>query len=71
MTFSICVETTIPVMAGYMFWNGFGMLQGAKGYGIIWALAMSVHLCGSMQYVANFDLIIGGAVADLSGTYGH
>ncbi|MFQ8776735.1 MAG: AzlC family ABC transporter permease [Roseburia sp.] len=41
-------------MAGYIVLGiGFGMLLGAKGYGITWALAMSVFIyAGSMQYVA-------------------
>ena len=49
-------------MAGYIVLGiGFGMLLGAKGYGITWALAMSVFIyAGSMQYVA-IDLITGGA----------
>ena len=49
-------------MAGYIVLGmGFGMLLAAKGYGIIWAIAMSVFIyAGSMQYVA-IDLITGGA----------
>ena len=49
-------------MAGYIVLGiGFGMLLGAKGYSITWALAMSVFIyAGSMQYVA-IDLITGGA----------
>ena len=34
-------------MAGYIVLGiGFGMLLGAKGYGITWALDECVHLCG-------------------------
>ena len=40
---------------------GFGVLLEAKGYGVLWAIAMSVFIyAGSMQYVA-IDLITGGA----------
>ena len=62
MTFRYALKRSIPVMAGYIVLGiGFGMLLGAKGYGITWALAMSVFIyAGSMQYVA-IDLITGGA----------
>ena len=62
MTFRYALKRSIPVMAGYIVLGiGFGMLMGAKGYGITWALAMSVFIyAGSMQYVA-IDLITGGA----------
>ena len=62
MTFRYALKRSIPVMAGYIVLGiGFGMLLGAKGYGISWALAMSVFIyAGSMQYVA-IDLITGGA----------
>ncbi len=53
---------TIPVMAGYVVLGiGFGMLLQTKGYGVLWALAMSLFIyAGSMQYVA-IDLLIGAA----------
>ena len=62
MTVRYAWKQSIPVMAGYIVLGmGFGMLLAAKGYGIIWALAMSVFIyAGSMQYVA-IDLITGGA----------
>lgn len=52
---------TIPVMAGYLvLGTGFGMVLRTRGYGILWALAMSVSIyAGSMQYVA-IDLLTGG-----------
>ncbi len=52
---------TIPVMAGYLVLGiGFGMVLRTRGYGILWALAMSVFIyAGSMQYVA-IDLLTGG-----------
>ena len=52
---------TIPVMAGYLvLGTGFGMVLRTRGYGILWALAMSVFIyAGSMQYVA-IDLLTGG-----------
>ncbi len=53
--------STLPVMAGYVVLAiGFGILMNAKGYGIFWALAMSVFIyAGSMQYLA-IDLLTGG-----------
>ena len=54
--------STLPVMAGYMVLGmGFGILLHSKGYGILWAIAMSTFIyAGSMQYLA-IDLIAGGA----------
>ena len=54
--------STIPVMSGYLVLGiGFGVLLKTKGYGVLWALAMSVCVyAGSMQYVA-IDLLAGGA----------
>ena len=62
MTFRYAWKRSIPVMAGYIVLGmGFGMLLGAKGYGVFWAIAMSVFIyAGSMQFVA-IDLITGGA----------
>ena len=53
---------TIPVMTGYLVLGmGFGLVLNAKGYGILWAFAMSVWIfAGSMQYLA-VDLMAGGA----------
>ena len=53
---------SIPVMAGYIVLGiGFGILLNAAGYGVLWALAMSVFIyAGSMQYVG-IGLITGGA----------
>lgn len=53
---------TIPVLTGYVFLGfGFGILLNENGYGIWWALAMSLFIyAGSMQYVA-VSLISGGA----------
>lgn len=45
---------TVPVLTGYLCLGmAFGVLMGTNGYGLGWALAMSV-LCfaGSMQFVA-------------------
>lgn len=57
-----CFVTTLPVMAGYLFLGtGFGMLMQSKGYGFLWAVAMSAFIyAGSMQYLA-VDLLTGGA----------
>lgn len=56
------LKRSLPVMAGYLVLGmGFGILLETKGYGIWWALAMSVFIyAGSMQYVA-IDLLTGGA----------
>ncbi len=45
---------TLPVMAGYLFLGAaFGILLKGKGYGLAWALAMSLFIyAGSMQFVA-------------------
>ncbi len=62
---SICLKkaflATIPVMAGYIVLGiGFGMLLQTRGYGVLWAFAMSFFIyAGSMQYVA-VDLMTGG-----------
>lgn len=55
-------KATIPVLTGYIVLGmGFGILCSSKGYGVIWALAMSIFIyAGSMQYLA-IDLILGGA----------
>lgn len=47
------VETTIPVMLGYLFVGiAFGMLFQEKGYNFLWAAAMSVFVyAGSMQFI--------------------
>ncbi|MBQ9148385.1 MAG: AzlC family ABC transporter permease [Oscillospiraceae bacterium] len=52
---------TLPVMSGYLvLGTGFGILLNAKGYGLLWSLAMSVFIyAGSMQYLA-VDLLTGG-----------
>lgn len=52
---------TIPVMAGYIVLGiGFGMLLQTRGYGVLWAFAMSFFIyAGSMQYVT-VDLMTGG-----------
>lgn len=52
---------TIPVMTGYLFLGfGFGIILQQNGYGIGWALAMSLFIyAGSMQYVG-VGLLTGG-----------
>lgn len=54
--------STIPVLSGYLVLGiGFGVLLKTKGYGVLWAFAMSLCIyAGSMQYVA-IDLLAGGA----------
>lgn len=53
---------SLPVMAGYVvLGTGFGILLRSAGYGLCWALAMSVFIyAGSMQYVG-VGLLSGGA----------
>ena len=55
-------KQSVPIMAGYIVLGmGFGVLLESKGYGVLWAIAMSVFIyAGSMQYVA-INLITGGA----------
>ena len=53
---------TLPVMAGYIVLGfGFGIISLKNGYGLIWALAMSLFIyAGSMQYVT-LTLLTSGA----------
>ena len=53
---------TVPVMTGYVFLGfGFGILLNQSGYGLLWALAMSLFIyAGSMQYMA-ISLLTSGA----------
>lgn len=53
---------TLPVMAGYIvLGTGFGILLKINGYGVLWALGMSLFIyAGSMQFVG-ISLITGGA----------
>ena len=53
---------TLPIMAGYLSLGiGFGVLLKVSGYGVWWALIMSITMyAGAMQYVA-ISLITSGA----------
>ena len=53
---------TIPVLTGYLVLGfGFGIILKANGYGIFFALIMSLTIyAGSMQYIA-VSLLTGGA----------
>lgn len=53
--------TTIPVLTGYVVLGmGFGVVLRSHGFGVLWALCMSLCIyAGSMQYVA-IDLLSGG-----------
>lgn len=53
---------TVPVMTGYLFLGaGFGILLQQSGYGVWWALCMSLFVfAGSGQYLA-VELLAGGA----------
>ena len=53
---------SIPVLSGYVTLGaGFGILLHSRGYGLGWALAMSLFIyAGSMQYLA-VELLAGGA----------
>ena len=61
-TLRIAFLDTLPVMAGYVFLGfGFGILLHQSGYGLLWAVAMSLFIyAGSMQYLA-VSLLTGGA----------
>ncbi|MFR1171759.1 MAG: AzlC family ABC transporter permease, partial [Coprobacillus cateniformis] len=54
--------SSIPVMMGYIVLGiAFGMLLENKGYGVVYALLMSVFIyAGSMQFVA-INLLTSGA----------
>lgn len=56
------LKASIPVMMGYIvLGTAFGMLLESKGYGVIYALAMSTFIyAGSMQFVA-INLLTSGA----------
>lgn len=56
------LKATVPVFSGYIVLGfGFGLVLHSKGFGILWALCMSLFIyAGSMQYVA-IDLLSGGA----------
>ena len=61
----VCKEAfvkTLPLMAGYVVLGiGFGILLHGAGFGVWYALAMSVFIyAGSMQYVG-VGLLAGGA----------
>ena len=62
MTVKHAFKQSVPIMAGYIVLGmGFGVLLESKGYGVLWAIAMSMFIyAGSMQYVA-INLITGGA----------
>ena len=53
---------TIPVMTGYLFLGiGFGIIMQQNGFGLGWAVAMSLFIyAGSMQYVG-VGLLTGGS----------
>ena len=53
---------TLPVLTGYLFLGaGFGILLSESGYGVWWALSMSIFVfAGSGQYLA-VSLLSGGA----------
>jgi len=65
MDFRAAVLDTLPVMTGYLFLGfGFGLLLRQTGYGLWWALAMSVFIyAGSMQFVAVSLLASGAGLA--------
>ncbi len=55
-------KASVPVMTGYLVLSiGFGILLRTAGFGLFYALLMSIWIyAGSMQYVA-VDLLSGGA----------
>jgi Predicted branched-chain amino acid permease (azaleucine resistance) len=52
--FLAAFPNTIPVLTGFLVLGmAYGVLMQTKGYGVIWAVLMSViAFCGSMQFVA-------------------
>lgn len=60
--FKVIIKTTSPVFAGYIVLGmGFGLLLRVNGYGVIWAILMSVFVyAGSLQYVG-VSLLANGA----------
>lgn len=56
---------TLPVMTGYLFLGiGFGIILRQNGYGVLWAIAMSLFIyAGSMQYVGIGLLTSGASLA--------
>ena len=60
--FKAAVIKTLPVMAGYLALGvGFGILLRVNGYGVLWAIGMSITMyAGAMQYIA-ISLITAGA----------
>ena len=61
-TLKVAMIKSLPIMAGYIVLGfGFGIISQKNGYGIFWALAMSVFIyAGSMQYVT-VSLLSSGA----------
>lgn len=53
---------TLPIMIGYLFLGAaYGILMSVNGFGIGWAVAMSVFVyAGSLQYVG-IDLLVSAA----------
>ena len=62
--FRAAFPLTLPVMAGYIILGiGFGIMLWDKGFGILWALAMSIFIyAGSMQYLAVGLLSAGASI---------
>ena len=60
-TLKSAISDTLPVMTGYLFLGfGFGIILQQNGYGVLWAMAMSLFIyAGSMQYVG-VGLLAGG-----------
>lgn len=58
----LAFKASIPVMAGYIvLGTGFGIILQTKGYGLIWAVAISLFVyAGSLQYIL-IDLLTAGA----------
>lgn len=59
---------SLPVMAGYLILGmGFGILLKTNGYGVCWALAMSVFIyAGSMQFVGVSLIASGGSLLSVA-----
>lgn len=59
--YAYAFEKTVPVLVGYLFLGAaYGILMQTRGYGIGWALAMSIFVyAGSLQY-ASIPMLAGG-----------
>lgn len=52
MTAKYAFKQSVPIMAGYIVLGmGFGVLLESKGYGVLWAIAMSMFIYAGIYAV--------------------